>query len=153
MKLTAVITALGIFCLVGLERASAGTPVSRNEIDNLETQGGAETLIQNYFSRFDMRLIDCSPFVEKTFGKRRYLIARKEVYWTPHAASQNLGVVLDESNGVLQGLIDDNFRQFVRTGDSRYLKSLNLNPNPMLSRPPRRLKNPRPPLFRIRFSR
>jgi hypothetical protein len=129
MKLTPVINAIGIFSLTAFERAQAGTPISQKEIDYLETQDGAKPLIQSYFAKFDMRLIDWSPFVEKTFGKRRYLIARAEIYWTPHAASQNLGVVIDESNGVLQGLIDDNFRQFVRTGDSRYLKSLNLNPN------------------------
>jgi hypothetical protein len=129
MKPTTVITAIGIFALVAFERAQAGTPVSRQEINHLETQDGAQALIQNYFSRFDMLLIDCSPFVEKTFGKRRYLIARAEIYWKPYAASRNLGVVLDESSGVLQGLVDDDFRQFVRTGDSRYLKSLNLDPN------------------------
>jgi hypothetical protein len=124
------VTVLGGLLALG-SLALAGSPLTLQNLRDLETKQGALAVVKNLCDGWRWDLIDASAFVEKDFGPDEcYMVDRASVTDLRTGREFIVGIVINKDTGDANSMRDNYFTAFLQTGESRYLiSSPNLDVN------------------------
>ena len=106
------------------------TPTSEN-LDFTTTDGAKLYMTRFYEKLNNATTVDqCSAFVERQIGKRTYYIAKEFITENSRGNNQRvMGVVFDPDANWIKTMSTETFREFLSSGNRRYLGIPNLDVN------------------------
>ena len=112
-----ILTVLGGLLTLG-SLAQAGTPLTLQDLRDLETKQGALAEVKSLCDAWRWDLVDASVFVEKAFaGDKSYMVDKAFVTDIRTGERFTVGIVIDKSTGDAHAMAENRFSGFLQTGE------------------------------------
>jgi hypothetical protein len=106
----------GLFTLGSL--ALAGTPLTLQNLRDLETKQGALAEVKSLCDFWRWDLVDASAFVEKNFaGDKSYMVDKASVTDIRTGKKFTVGIVINKWTGDANAMAENSFIGFLQTGE------------------------------------
>ena len=110
-------TVLGGLLALG-SLALAGSPLTLQNLRDLETKQGALEKVKNLCDFWRWDLVDASVFVEKDFaGDKSYMVDKASVSDIRTGQKFLVGIVINKWTGVANAMSEESFSGFLQTGE------------------------------------
>jgi hypothetical protein len=111
-----ILTVLGGLLTLG-SLAQAGTPLTLQDLRDLETKQGALAEVKSLCDFWHWDLIDASAFIEKDFaGDKSYMVDKASVTDTRTGQKFTVGIAI-KSTGDANSMAENLFSGFLQTGE------------------------------------